>query len=253
EDAALSELMTQLEPPEIALLINTLSSERGNIMTKHLSQTQIKDACQFLDSSPKELASSIRSLAKKLEQASEKSGNKVSQKQRRFIFRLARKASLAEEEFVKMLIPAEDWPLKQSIMELRFFFCDLKYVSPSFLRETIDGFKMSFRAEILFLLPDELRTMIIETYTQGSRLRDLLTTELEDVKQNPQRSETVEQSREAIIDKFMEKFRARFVADPRQMREVILKQCELNNWQPPAEFSKSKANSPAGTQVNSAA
>lgn len=193
-------------PAEITVLLKLLSVERGNRLMKSLEPKVLRDACELLDQPIDNEEALVKGLVEKLEKA--QSGVQVTtQLQKRFILRLAKTASIDEEAALLELIAQDNWDLKQEILRTRFLYNYIPYLPPENLRGIIEAFPLSKRAEILFVVDEEVKSAVLSQYKEGSKVYDMINDELENVTKNAKRRDHVLKSKAKLIDDLLDKVR----------------------------------------------
>lgn len=233
EDIVLRGVVKECDPAEISLLLKTLTVERGNRLVKLIPPEALKAATSLLDDELPNASELVDRIVKRLASAAE-SQTRASQAQLRFILRLARGASIDEEAAVLEMVGPEEWSLKREIMRARFFFAWAPHVPLPVLKSVLDSLPVRARAEFLHVAGDSLRSLILGAYPEGSKLREMVQSELDLITKNQKRRLEVEKGRVATVEAFMERLRATLAANPDLYEQVITKQAEGLGVTPPA-------------------
>jgi hypothetical protein len=223
EDDVLATVTKGANAEEVALFMTTLSVERGNKIMKDIPKDVLKEATALLDAAPKpEIMSAV--MDKLTGTTVEKSA--TSKAQQRFIMRLVKGAPYDQEDSVKMMIPSDDWELKRMIMLQHFMFSDLQFLNADILKKALDGFEIGTRAEVLHAVDSSTRGILLNAYPEGSKLREAMTSELEEIGKNAQRQENIVEKKSKLIDSLMNKIQKIIQASPRVVDTTLEAQAQ---------------------------
>jgi hypothetical protein len=156
-----------------------------------------------------------------------------SRKQERFVLRLVKSANIEDEATVRELIAPENLELLKAAMTTKFFYSDIKYVSPEVLKLTLDTFPMRQRAEFIAVVDSEIKSSLLAFFEDGSKIREMLNSELELIEKNPDRSKEVQKQKPTLINKFMNNLRTKAVAKPSIIDEALISFAKANNIETP--------------------
>ncbi len=232
-DQVILEYSVKSSPQELAMILRTLTPERASRISKTMDQERLKVALGFLD---KDIEGGSERMGKLLGNIDTVRGDqpKKTHRQRRFILRLARTASIEEEAAIKPLIAADDFDLKREVMTNRYFYEDLKYLPEEVMRKTLDSFPVAFRAEFLFVCDRAFKAKLLGSYKDGSKLKEMVQTELSLVEKNENRKREAADRKDRTIASFMTKIRAAIQEDPRIVESAIETQCKELGIDPPS-------------------
>jgi|GEM_PF-1794005 len=223
EDDVLATVAKGANAEEVALFMTTLSVERGNKIMKDIPKDILKEATALLDAAPKpEIVSSV--MDKLTGTTVEKSA--TSKAQQRFIMRLVKGTPYDQEDSVKMMIPADDWELKRMIMLQHFMFSDLQYLNSDIVKKALDGFEIATRAEVLHAVDPTTRGILLKAYPEGSKLREAVTSELDEIGKNAQRQESIMEKKVKLVDSLMNKIQKLIQASPRVVDTTLETQAQ---------------------------
>jgi hypothetical protein len=239
EDVVIAKFMTEADSAEIALLLKTLTVERGNRLMKGLSASKIKAAAADLDNPQSTQDQTIAGVITKL-QGITASLTEKSQAQRRLILRLAKTVAVSDEDMVYELVPAEDWDLKRQIMRQRIFLKDAIYLPTKTLSTAFNSLPLAIRAAIMIVGNDELKSVINNTIQAGSKKAEILQTEIEQIKKNAKKLEDIESNKHKFLESMITSIRKLVTGDIGLVDQIILAQAKALNIDPPADL-KAKA------------
>jgi hypothetical protein len=210
EDDILNLVISGASPEEVALILNTLTVERGNKIAKNLSADLLKQAASLMDQDPKPEV--IDGLVSKM------TGTKIerpssSKAQRRFTLRLIKNTPVDQEETIKHLIPPDDWELRKTLMEQHFLYSDIPLLPMEAVRQILDGFELSTRAEIIFTSVPAVKEALLASYAQGSKLKEMVETEISELSKNAKRQEALTKRRLKLLDALMARVRKQVTMD----------------------------------------
>lgn len=235
DDSVIAQVIGEMSGQELAFMLRTLSVSRGNALIRTIPSDKLKEATALLDKTPENTKEMVDGILKKiLELEGQKA--KKSNLQLRFVLRLARNASIDEEAGVLEMIGPEEWDFKLDVMRTKFFYAYVKFLPMTFVRSILDGVPVRTRAEILHVADEGLRNAVLGTFQEGSKLKEMLMTEIEQITKNAKRKAEVEKNRLPTLDAFMGRLRAILVERQELFDQVILKQCEVEKLTPPARL-----------------
>ena len=186
----------------------------------------------LLDTMPDDAKTVVDGVLQMLEKKAGQSVKRTNH-QLRFVLRLARSASIDDEAGILEMVGPEEWELKVDLMRARFFYSYVKFLPPAMVRGVLDGVPVRNRAEILHVADDTVRGQVLATYQEGSKLKEMLANEMEQISKNARRKAEVEKNRLPTLDAFMARVRGTLTERPELYDEVILKQCEVEKLTPP--------------------
>lgn len=220
DDAPLDRIVSEANASELALLLKLLSVERGNRLMKKLEGSKLKEACDLLDVEIENEEAVANSLAEKLNTA-QSNVQSTSHLQVRFILRLAKTATIHEEDSLLELIPEDNWDLKQSILTARFLFKYVKYLPSQSLKQIFEGFELGKRADILYCAGDEIKKSLLSQYQEGSKVMDMMMDELSTVESNAKRKESVTKNKDKLLEELLTKVRAKVAQSGELVQETL--------------------------------
>ena len=248
EDVAVAKFLSEADSTEIALLLRTLTVERGNRLMKGLSAAKLKAAASDLDKPLSDQDQVIAAVISKLRNISSSLVEK-SQSQRKLILRLAKSVSVADEDIVYELVPPEDWDLKRQIIRQRIFLKDAIYVPAKILSAAFGSLPLATRCAVMIVASDELKKSIMATMQSGSKKAEILQTEIEQTKKNAKKLELIQSTKDKYLEAMATATRKFVTGDLAVVDQIMLAQAKALNIEPPAEL-KAKM-SASGVDVGS--
>ena len=199
DDAVISKYIADADTVSIAILLKTLSVERGNRLMKAIPAAVLKESAAMLD---RPIESPDQVIAQMITKLSEVSAGIVerSQAQRRLIMRLVKTVTSAEEGLVYDLIPADDWELKRQIMQTKLFLKDVQYVPVKSLGQAFSSIPLGKRAEIILVADDALKAALNATVGSGNKRAEMLQAEIEQNQKNTKKMGEISARKSAILD-----------------------------------------------------
>lgn len=243
DDAVITQALPEMNAQQLAFLLRTLSVSRGNALIRTIPSDKLKEASALLDKMPDDARAVVDSILARIETLESQKAKK-SNLQLRFVLRLARNASIDEEAGVLEMVGPEEWDFKLDLMRTKFFYSYVKYLPMTFVRSILDGLPVRARAEILHVSDEGLRNAVLATFQEGSKLKEMLMTEIEQITKNAKRKAEVEKNRLPTLEAFMGRVRGTLFERQELFDQVIHKQCELDKLTPPARL-QAKAESKA--------
>jgi len=232
EDHHLKSILTSATSEEVCVLLKCLTVERGNRLMKGLSGDALRDACRLLDKELSEFTTAIELLIVKLQDAAGSAVRK-SFAQRRFILRLVRNCSIAEEANISRLVDQDDWEMRHAMMESKFFFMDVVYLPERYIKQALGSFDMAARAEIILNCDDKLKAAMMASYPEGSKQRDMLNSELDSITKNARRTEELKRKKDSVLRDFLSVVRKIITSDPLIIEQVLKNQATALGLKPP--------------------
>jgi hypothetical protein len=226
EDDTLNTMVQTAGPTELAMILNMLTVERGNKVMKQIPLENLKEACSLLDSSPDDLDSLVKDVISSLDKADFGGAEKRTDRQKRFILRLVQSAGIDEESDVLAIAGDEDPEILEAMITAKLFFLDLKYVPLENCRKTLDTFSATQRGEFLFVCEDELKNSLLETYEEGSKIREMVEAELTQIGSNEKRQKALEKKKATLIESYMNKIRKLLENEPELIKLILAAKCE---------------------------
>jgi hypothetical protein len=241
DEAILEKIFSGVTAHEFVILFKTLSMNRVQKYLKTVPKDVLKEAFSSIDAEIPAIQQKTEAIAKKIEDAKGESRSKTSPVQKRLMLRILQNTSPDEEEFIQSLISSDDWDMKSLVMKTRFLFRDIPYVQPAILKKAFESFPSSFRAELFFVSPENIRNSLLSVYAEGARARDLLTSALSDIEKSEKKREQVTRNKNKNIQEFLERLHELLSQDPSTFDDIILKQMQNNSIQSGANASTKKA------------
>ena len=220
DDKVLSQILVEASPEEAALIIMGVNLERSNLMNKFIPLETLKPATNLMDVAMEELASHIPDLMRKVTQAEEgKLVIKVNQK--RFILRLARNSGMDREEDILALVEPDDWETKEEMLAIKVFVKNLVHVPIGLIKTCLDRETLDRKANILFVLESSIKNKVLDQYKDGSKLKDMITDELNLVESNDSRNKQVLKQKVVLLEGFAASVQKVLMDQPELQREYF--------------------------------
>lgn len=229
EDSALEVLSAELTPEESVVLLKVLSFSRGAKIVRASRATSLRQAINLLDTPLDQLTNAIQSLVTKLSESEIGDAHTAASETAKFILRLVRNATYADEDDIDSLVGVNDKPLRRKMMHTRLFLRDIVYIKSEVIRSVLTSFDVAYRGDILFAMGDELAQHMISSFQEGSKLKEMLVSELDLIKKAKVRSDVVRLNKFVIIERFMHELRLRLHSDPSLIEDAIAKKFSREN------------------------
>ncbi len=236
DDKELIVLAKDLTAKEIGVILKFLSMDRGAQFMRKLPNDVLHEACDFVDQELPDLAQVAIQIETKVRNHQTSATKKHHEKKRRLILKLAQDCSLKDEASIAQLIPETDWTLRSEIMRQRFFFLDLLHLPVKNKKALLESFDNRFKAQLLFLLDEEIKVEFLKFYAPGTKLRELLDAEIAEIEQNGENKKNLMAQRDPIIETFMKRVRLEVQSNPSLVDLVIINICRAKNLAPPAHL-----------------
>jgi hypothetical protein len=223
DDAVVSKYITDADTVSVAILLKTLSVERGNRLMKAIPAAILKESAAMLD---RPIDSPDQVIAQMITKLSEVSAGIVerSQAQRRLIMRLVKTVTTAEEGLVYDLIPAEDWELKRQIMQTKIFLRDAQYVPAKALGQAFSSLPLAKRAEVILVAEDALKAALNASVGSGNKRAEMLQAEIDQNQKNAKKMGDINTRKAAILESFVVAVRRVIGADKQIVDQIIYAQ-----------------------------
>lgn len=238
EDVILSHIVKDSDPKEIAVLLRVLTVERGNKVFKEIDPKKLKDAMDAFDTPLEELSASIESLDSKINQYNEAPEESASKSLIRFIMRLVRNANITDENSINALVAEDNWDIRREMMKTKLFYMDLAYFPVNQLKNILTSFDVAFRGEFLYLADEDLRNAIIGSLAEGSKLKEMVQTEMSLIERSEERKINAEKMMLQTKLQFLEKARALIDSDHSIVDTIIINKCKKLNLSLPSDLEK---------------
>jgi hypothetical protein len=225
DDAVVSKYITDADTVSIAILLKTLSVERGNRLMKSIPAAVLKESAAMLD---RPIDSPDQVIAQMITKLSEVSAGIVerSQAQRRLIMRLVKTVNTAEEGLVYDLIPAEDWELKRQIMHTKLFLRDVQYVPAKALGQAFSSLPLVKRAEVILVAEDALKAALNASVGSGNKRAEMLQAEIDQNQKNAKKMGDINTRKSAILEGFVLAVRRVITSDKLIVDQIIYAQAK---------------------------
>jgi uncharacterized protein YyaL (SSP411 family) len=225
DDAVVSKYITDADTVSIAILLKTLSVERGNRLMKSIPAAVLKESAAMLD---RPIDSPDQVIAQMITKLSEVSAGIVerSQAQRRLIMRLVKTVNTAEEGLVYDLIPAEDWELKRQIMQTKLFLRDVQYVPTKALGQAFNSLPLGKRAEVILVAEDTLKAALNASVGSGNKRAEMLQAEIDQNQKNAKKMSEINTRKSAILEGFVLAVRRVITSDKLIVDQIIYAQAK---------------------------
>jgi hypothetical protein len=223
DDAVVAKYITDADTVSIAILLKTLSVERGNRLMKSIPAAILKESAAMLD---RPIDSPDQVIAQMITKLSEVSAGIVerSQAQRRLIMRLVKTVNTAEEGLVYDLVPAEDWELKRQIMQTKLFLRDVQYVPTKALGQAFSSLPLVKRAEVILVAEDALKAALNASVGSGNKRAEMLQAEIDQNQKNAKKMGDINARKSAILEGFVLAVRRVIGADKQIVDQIIYAQ-----------------------------
>ncbi len=232
DDAVIQKFITEADATSVAVLLKTLTVERGNRLMKAIPPAVLKDAAGLMDKSIDSPDQVIASIITKIEQVASTVTERA-QAQRRLILRLVKTVSVADEGMVYDLVPPEDWDLKRQIMQTKLFLKDMAYVPGKVIGQAFGGLPLAKRTEVMLMADAALRAAIQSTLPSGTKKAEMLQTEIDQTQKNAKKMAEINTRKDAIIESLLTAVRKIVSSDRNVVDEIILSQAKALGLQPP--------------------
>jgi hypothetical protein len=140
---------------------------------------------------------------------------------------------LSDEKILHGLLDGPDWAMRRLIAESAYLFDDLIYLEDSFLHDLIEKKKVQDKANVLYVLPVELRSRILNAYQADSRAKEVLLLELKMIETNRKRLDLITGQSESLVGEFMTQVRAELQKRPAQIDQALRAMASQKGWPPP--------------------
>jgi hypothetical protein len=232
DDVVVSKYIADADTVSIAVLLKTLSVERGNRLMKSIPATTLKEAASMLD---KPIESPDQVIATMITKLSEVAAGIVerSQAQRRLIMRLVKTVTTEDEGLVYDLVPPDDWDLKRQIMQTKLFLRDVQYVPGKTLNQAFNSLSLPRRAEVMIVADEAITGAINAIIGTGNKKAEMLQTEVDQAKKNPKKMSDINMRKAAILEGFTVAVRRVVASDKAVIDQVIFTQAKALGLQPP--------------------
>ena len=234
EDIVIAKYILEADITEIAVLLNTLTVERGNRLMKGIPIEKLKAAAAILD---QPLANPEQTISIMVDKISKISATIVekSQSQRRLILRLAKSVGVSEEEMVYELIAPEDWDLKRQIMGQKMFLKDVVYTPLKQLAQAFGSLPLKTRTEIMLVCAPKLKAALMNSLGVGSKKSEMLQTEIDLANGNIKKLAEIMTRKDPIMEAFMVAMRKTVSGSPATIDQIILAQAKALGLTPPSD------------------
>ena len=236
EDAVITKFISEADTVSVAVLLKTLTVERGNRLMRAIPGNVLKAAAGMLDKPIDSPDQVIAQMITKLTQVSAGITER-SQAQRRLILRLVKTVSVTDEGMVYDLIPAEDWDLKRQIMHMKLFLKDAVFVPTKTLAQAFGSLPLARRAEVMILAEQELKSALTATVGSGNKRAEMLQTEVDQTQKNAKKIAEINSRKEAVMESFISAVRRVVSADKTVIDQIILAQSQTLGIKPPEGIS----------------
>ncbi len=250
DDATIGSAAKHLSASEIALILGIFTAERADRLADLLPAPVLKEALIKMDETEDNEDVILVSVLEKIELFAKENALKKSDVAVRFIMRLVYNATIDDEEKIWQLIDPNDWETKLKIMKTHFFFRDLKYVDLKYIKLILDVLAPRHKANLLLLFPKDIKDAYMASLQDGSKIKDMLNAEIEQITSNDGEMTDILKKRQKIIRGFLDNLRQMISKNDVIIKEVILKQCEEHNLELP-DFVKTETPEAAQDSENS--
>ena len=223
DDAVVSKYISDADTVSIAILLKTLSVERGNRLMKSIPAGVLKESAALLD---RPIDSPDQVIAQMITKLSEVSAGiaERSQAQRRLIMRLVKTVTTAEEGMVYDLIPPDDWELKRQIMLTKLFLKDVPYVPVKALGQAFNALPLAKRAEVMLVADEALKTALNSTVGSGNKRAEMLQAEIDQNQKNVKKMAEINNRKSATLESLVQSVRRVIAADKQIVDQIIFAQ-----------------------------
>jgi uncharacterized protein YyaL (SSP411 family) len=232
DDAIVTKFISEADTVAIAVLLKTLSVERGNRLMKAIPGNVLKEAAALLDKQIDSPDQVIAQMITKLGQVSAGITER-SQAQRRLIMRLVKTVTVADEGVVYELVPAEDWDLKRQIMQSKLFLRDVSYVPAKALTQAFNALPLPRRAEVILVADDGVKAALNATVGTGNKRAEMLQAEIEQNQKNAKKMADINARKTVILEALVAAVRRVISADKNIVDQIIFAQAKALGVNPP--------------------
>jgi len=232
EDVVISKFIAEADTASIAVLLKTLTVERGNRLMKSIPANILKEAASLLDRQIESPDQVIAQMITKLTQVAA-SITERSQAQRRLIMRLVKTVTVSDEGLVYDLIPGEDWELKRQIMQTKLFLRDVPYVPLKTLTQAFNALPLARRAEVMVIADEALRNALNATVGSGNKRAEMLQTEVDQNQKNQKKMADINARKSAILETLVSSVRKVISNDAAVIDQIIFAQAKALGLKPP--------------------
>ncbi len=232
DDAIVTKFISEADNVAIAVLLKTLSVERGNRLMKAIPGNVLKEAAALLDKQIDSPDQVIAQMITKLGQVSAGITER-SQAQRRLIMRLVKTVTVADEGVVYELVPAEDWDLKRQIMGSKLFLRDVSYVPAKALTQAFNALPLPRRAEVILVADDAVKAALNATVGTGNKRAEMLQAEIEQNQKNAKKMADINARKTVILEALVAAIRRVISADKSIVDQIIFSQAKALGVNPP--------------------
>lgn len=232
DDVVVSKFIADADTASIAILLKTLSVERGNRLMKAIPSNLLKEATSLLDRPIESPDQIIAQMITKLAQVSAGIAER-SQAQRRLIMRLVKAVEISDEAMVYDLVPVEDWDLKRQIMQSKLFLSDVRFVPVKALNQAFNSLPLARRAEVLLVADELLKAALTATVGTGNKRAEMLQAEIEQNQKNAKKMAEINTRKIAILESFVVSVRKVISADKSIVDQIIFAQAKALGVSPP--------------------
>lgn len=219
EDQSIGDIAAKLAPEHLAPILRILSHrQRASLLRKVPAET-MQAVLGMIDSTSID-ESVVENLRNLIGQSSHLRP-RIASSREKMLIKLARHSSLEDEDALISIIPRDNWDIRKNMMKERFFYRDLWAIPPKQLRELLDGMQVSARGELIYLAEPELRTYMMSIYLPGSRLREMIQSEVDLIANNPRKKQDVERRRYTIWSNFLGHVQKMIWSVPGLIDEII--------------------------------
>ncbi len=232
EDAIIQKFLVEADATSVAVLLKTLTVERGNRLMKAIPPAVLKDAAALMDKPIESPDQVIAGIITKIEQVASTVTERA-QAQRRLILRLVKTVAVADEGMVYDLVPPEDWDLKRQIMQTKLFLKDIAYVPGKVIGQAFGGLPLARRAEVMLMADESLKSAIQATVPAGTKKAEMLQTEIDQTQKNAKKMAEISARKDSIMESLLNAVRKLVGADRNVVDQIILAQAKALGLQPP--------------------
>ena len=241
EDAVITKFISEADTVSVAVLLKTLTVERGNRLMRAIPGNVLKEAAGMLDKPIDSPDQVIAQMITKLTQVSAGITER-SQAQRRLILRLVKTVTVADEGLVYDLVPSEDWDLKRQIMQMKLFLKDAVFVPTKTLAQAFGSLPLARRAEVMILAEQDLKSALTATVGSGNKRAEMLQTEVDQTQKNAKKIAEINSRKEAVMESFIAAVRRVVSSDKAVIDQIILAQAQALGIKPPEGISTAAEN-----------
>lgn len=232
DDAVITKFIADADTVAVAVLLKTLSVERGNRLMKAIPGNILKDAAAMLDKQIDSPDQVIAQMITKLGQVAAGITER-SQAQRRLIMRLVKTVTVADEGVVYELVPAEDWDLKRQIMQSKLFLRDVAFVPTKALTLAFNTLPLPRRAEVMLVADDAIKVALNATVGTGNKRAEMLQTEIDQNQKNAKKMADISARKSVILEALVSAVRRAISADKSIVDQIIYAQAKALGVNPP--------------------